>query len=242
MLKNILRSVAQKLIGFERYLYVFSMINIYRIWFLGGDKEFVFFVDSIKKAGTIIDIGANIGFTTVLLAKKFPFSTVYAFEPMPANIKAMQKVISSFRLNNIIIIPEALGNEAGKVKMQMPVANHARMQGLSHVIEDSTDANAAEEGITVSLQMLDNYTAIQNENSIAAIKIDVENFEYFVLKGGEQLIRKHRPIIFCELWNNERRILCIKFIKELGYQIKIWKKGELVDFKEQETLNFFFLP
>ena len=241
MIKNTLRTASQKLFGFERYLFVFSLINIVRIKYCRADPEFVFFLNTIKEKGAILDIGANIGFTTVLLAQKFPMSNIYAFEPVPENIRAMEKVIRYFHLKNIMVITTALGNEEGKVTMQIPTVNNAKMQGLSHVIENPIYGSEVEK-IIVQIQKLDQTNILQEEQSISAIKIDVENFEYFVLQGGKALISKHRPILFCELWDNERRLLCFELMKELGYQIKIWQKDKLVEFTGQTSLNFFFLP
>ena len=87
-----------------------------------------------------------------------------------------------------------------------------------------------------------------NENylglPITAIKLDVENFEYFVLDGGKQTIIKHRPIIYTELWENENRDKCFNFIRNLNYSIKVLQNNELVDFdkKIHTTQNFFFIP
>jgi len=92
------------------------------------------------------------------------------------------------------------------------------------------------------MQQLDTIPVLQQIKKISAVKIDVENFEYYVLKGGETLLRKHKPVIFCELWKDERRELCLALIKKIGYKPKVFEKGRLVDFNGQEALNFFFLP
>jgi hypothetical protein len=62
------------------------------------------------------------------------------------------------------------------------------------------------------------------------------------LKGGEALLRKHKPVIYCELWDNDRRRLCFEYLQGLGYQVKVYENNSLVDFKEQASINFFFMP
>jgi hypothetical protein len=71
----------------------------------------------------------------------------------------------------------------------------------------------------------------------------VENFEYFVLKGGEKLIKKDRPIIYCELWDNDNRKKCIDLLNNLGYSALVLQKNKLVPFEKAavEKHNFFFL-
>ncbi len=114
------------------------------------------------------------------------------------------------------------------------------MQGLSHVVEEGKD----EKGhlFSVPVQQLDTIEELKQLPEITAIKIDVENFEYYVLKGGIELLRKHKPLIYCELWNNDRRKLCFDYLTGLGYHIKIYEDGGLKDFNGQQIINFFFIP
>lgn len=239
MIKNTIRNWCQELLGFDRYLFIFALVTIYRARVLKNEKEFLFFSGMINDDGIILDIGANIGIMTVLLAKKLLSSTVYAFEPVPANISTLKNIVRFYKLSNVKIFETALGDKDGEAKMIMPVMGHSRMQGLSHVV----DIGEEKEGVfPVPMQQLDTIPELQPLEKISAIKIDVENFEYYVLKGGENLLRKHRPIIFCELWKDERRELCFTFVKALGYKVKVFEKGRLVDFNGQEALNYFFLP
>lgn len=240
MIKDILRSLGQKLLGFDNYLFFFSVFNISRIQAGESEKEFCHFADMIAGDGAILDIGANIGITAVILAKKHPGATIYAFEPVPGNRKALERIARFYRLKNVNIFAQALGDENGEIAMKMPIHRGARMQGLSHVIE-STVPEKGEVFIT-PIQRLDDIPELAAIPKISAVKIDVENFEYFVLKGGEALLRKHQPLVFCELWNNERRRLCLAFMQQLGYSVKQFDGEELSDFYGGDTLNVVFLP
>lgn len=241
MIKDIIRTICQKLIGYNNYLFLFSLFTIRRIKSGRHETEFIFFMGMIPSEGTILDIGANIGIMTVSLARRFPYATVFAFEPIPNNITALEKVVNHFELKNVQLFKTALGEESGEIRMILPVVNNARMQGLSHVIED---ASGDEKGIrfTVPVQRLDDMDALQKQEKITAIKIDVENFEYPVLKGGEMLLRKHMPLIYCELWDNEKRKLCMDYLAGLGYAICIFNGKDLVPFTGQPVINFFFVP
>jgi len=242
MFKDLIRAGCQKLIGFENYLFVFSLINIARIRSgRGFEKEFQYFTGLITGEGIILDIGANIGIMTVTLAKKCTQAKVYAFEPIPQNIRTLERVIKHYQLNNVQIFPIALGDKNEEIKMIMPEMQHSKMQGLSHVLEAS-DQHEPGEIFSIRMETLDDVPALQVIAKVSAIKIDVENFEYYVLKGGRELLIKHRPIVYCELWNDGRRSLCIEFMQRLGYKVKIYQKGGLVDFTGQPAINFFFLP
>ncbi len=241
MLKNFIQWMCQKILGFHRYLFLFSLFQIKRIQAGISEKAFRHFLGMLTDEGAILDIGANIGIMSISLAKKYPNATVFAFEPVPQNILALQRVIKYFQLQNIQINPFALGDKNEEVKMMMPIIKHVKMQGLSHVIEKE---NQAEHGLlySVSMQRLDDILALRILPKITAIKIDVENFEYYVLMGGIQLITKQKPLVYCELWNNERRILCIDLMRNLGYDVKIFKNSALVDFTGQDVIDFFFSP
>jgi FkbM family methyltransferase len=241
MIKDIIRTICQKLIGYNQYLFLFSLFTIRRIKSGRHETEFIFFMGMIPSEGTILDIGANIGIMTVSLARRFPDAAVFAFEPIPNNITALEKVVNHFELKNVQLFKTALGEESGELKMILPVVNNAKMQGLSHVIED-TSGNEKGIQFTVPVQKLDDMDTLQQQKNITAIKIDVENFEYPVLKGGEMLLRKHMPLIYCELWDNEKRKLCMDYLKGLGYAICIFNGKELVPFTGQPVINFFFVP
>ncbi|MEO8172556.1 MAG: FkbM family methyltransferase [Sediminibacterium sp.] len=240
-LKNIIRKWTQERLGFRRYLFIFSVFNIWRIRVLKNEKAFRYFTAMINREGAILDIGANIGITTVHLAKQHPGSAIYAFEPVPENYRTLEKMIAYYKLVNVQVFTTALGDTTGVIKMIMPKMAGSRMQGLSHVNEMENDEEIGNR-YSVPLQKLDDIPDLQQVQAISAIKIDVENFEYYVLKGAEALIKKHKPIVFCELWNNERRELCFDYMKGLGYRIKVFKKNQLINHTNQDALNYFFLP
>ncbi|PWT73077.1 MAG: hypothetical protein C5B59_14150 [Bacteroidetes bacterium] len=240
-MKKRIQSILQKLLGYENYLYYFSRAKV--SFFKGStyEAEFFEFMNLIPE-GTILDIGANIGITTVPLAKKFPHARIHAFEPIPSNNVALKRIVKHYKLNNVQLHEIALGEEDGTLKLVVPVINNVRMQGLSHVFVDGQhDEWNSGEIFSIPVFKLDDISALQNEQKIAAVKIDVENYEYYVLRGGEQLLLKHKPIIYCELWPNEKRQMVMEFLKGCGYSTKVFEGSHLVDFKDQAVNNFIFV-
>lgn len=203
----------------------------------------MFFIGMIPNKGMVLDIGANIGITTVPLAKALPNASVFSYEPMPHNAKALRRVVQASKLKNVSVFETALDEREGELKMVLPVINGVKMQGLSHVYEEgnSTDWNKGDL-FTVPVKQLDRLPNLQAA-TITAIKIDVENFEYNVLKGGQQLLAKNKPLIYTELWENEKKQQCIDYLQGLGYQTKVFEGNQLVPYTGQANeVNYFFVP
>lgn len=187
----------------------------------------------------VLDIGANLGVMTVHLAQKLPNSLVHAFEPMPDNQVIFKKIVAKYKLKNVHFHEIALGDTDGKVQMILPEKDGAKMQGLSHVKHESiTDWNEGSE-FEVPIKPLD---SLFWSEKIQGIKMDVENFEYFVLKGAKELLTKHKPIIYTELWDNENRQKCFALLKDLGYSTFAMKGDQLVPFNcdDHDVQNFIF--
>jgi FkbM family methyltransferase len=241
MLKNTLKRLFQKILGFDNFLFLFSIITIKRLYMNKHEKEFVYFLSLLPPDGLVLDIGANIGIMTVPLAKKADRGLVYAFEPMPGNLTALKRVIKHYHLTNVTLFEHALGNQTAELKMLMPVVGNVKMQGLCRIIDD--DNTEPGERFTVPVIRLDDIAQLQNAKNIAGIKIDVENFEFEALSGAKNLLLKHKPIIYCEIWDTEKRALTLNFLQnEIGYAVKVYDGEKLVPYMNQDVINFFMMP
>ena len=241
-MKNTVKYILQRLLGFQRYLYVFSKFKIATLKSDKKEGDFFTFMSLLKSGeGDILDIGANIGIMSVHLAKAFPNETIHAFEPMPDNLSVLKKIISHYQLSNVKVYPIAIGSEKGTMEMVMPRNGKTRMQGLSHIKHDSiTEWNEGDE-FEVEVELLDN---LFDQQKIQGIKIDIENFEYFAFLGGQKLIKKNHPIIYAELWSNENRENCFKLLKALDYEIFVVENKVLKAYDPSSCVaqNFIFKP
>ncbi|ANH80451.1 hypothetical protein A8C56_05105 [Niabella ginsenosidivorans] len=241
-MKKILQSFLQKILGYENYLFYFSRAKISFFKGQAFEPEFFEFMNLIP-AGTILDVGANIGITTIPFAQKFPKERIHAFEPIPSNCNALERIVKFYKVNNAQLHKIALGEENGILKLVTPIIKGVRMQGLSHAyVEELQDDWNTGDICEIPMSKLDDVSVLQTEKKIVAIKIDVENFEYHVLKGARQILLQHKPVIYCELWPNENRNIVIDFLKELGYSVKVFEGSQLIDFTDQKKTNFIFTP
>jgi FkbM family methyltransferase len=242
-MKNLIKLLLHRVLGFKNYLFSFGLFKIFTIRWDKKENDFFYFLNLLPDKSFVLDVGANIGIMSIIMAKTLKNSQVLAFEPIPVNRNIMIKLIRFFKLKNINLLGFALGNENKKVLMVMPVVQSVKMQGLSHILHESIKEN--NEGLTFEAEMrkLDDIQEVNSlVNPISGIKIDIENFEYFALEGARETIKKHKPIIYIELWDNENRQKCFKLIKELGYDIKViaGKKAVPYDPNHHITQNFIF--
>lgn len=243
-MKTFTKYILQKILGFRTYLYIFALFVIVKLRWDKREKDFFHFLKLLPDDGIVLDIGANIGVTSYHLAKKRPKSTVFSFEPLEINMEILRRIKKRFRLNNIREFMMALGDENTSLEMVMPVIRNVPMHGLSHAVHKDITENNNGLRFDVPMVRLDDFRELKKTNKrITGMKIDVENFEYFVLRGAEKLIKKNKPVIYCELWENENRKKSITFLNNLGYSAFILHKKEVMPYSENfhQKNNFFFM-
>lgn len=146
-----------------------------------------------KKGNIVIDVGANIGYYTVLLADKVgKTGKVYAFEPDKVNFEILKKNIEANNLKNVEIINAAVGSKAGKLKL------HKSKENLGdHKLYKTPLGSAAsplDEGETVKIIKLDDFI----KEKMDLMKIDTQGWEPEVIEGAKKIISKNKPIMFLE--------------------------------------------
>lgn len=240
-MKNFIKLILQKGFGFKNYLFLFSIFKILTLKYDKKESEFLNLLYFLPKNAIVLDIGANIGIMTILLARKCQQGKVYAYEPIEENFQALKRVIKFFKCENVVCNKVALGDTNGTVKMVMPIKDSVKLQGLSHIA--SSNGNQSGTEYKVELKKLDDLFLYNNEK-ITAIKIDVENYENFVLRGAINLIRRNKPIIYAELWEKDNKDKSFNILKNLNYSIKIYDGKEfcLFDPDIHKAQNFFFFP
>lgn len=240
-MKNKIKYILHRIFGYQKFLFLFSIFKIRTIRTDKRENDFFMFLDMLKNEGVFLDIGANIGVMTYFLSKKNTDSEVFSFEPMPSNLRVLKKIITRYKLDNVKLMPIALGNETGEVEMVLPKVDDVNMHGLSHVVHDSiTDFNEGDH-FNVPIKRLDELTELSGKR-VSGIKIDVENFEYFVLKGANEILKKDHPLVYAELWDNENREQCFDLMRSLGYKILVVEGNKCLEFDvdNHTKQNFIF--
>ncbi|MEJ2628905.1 MAG: FkbM family methyltransferase [bacterium] len=241
-----IQGILQKLLGYNHYLFLLSLLKIYIIKLYKREKDFNYFLNLLKESDQVLDIGANLGIMTTLISQRVKKGKVFAFEPMPFNFTNIQRLTRWFKCTNVECFNMALGEKDETMEMITPTIGLTKMSGLSYVAEKNTRISYSDKVDTYQVQAsrLENLKIFQKVH-IDYIKIDVENYEKFVFRGGLEFLRKNKPVILCEIWNAKSRKEDLSLLAGMGYTMKVLEDNTLVDFdahKHPEHLNYFFIP
>jgi FkbM family methyltransferase len=142
----------------------------------------------------IIDAGAANGDTPAIFSREYSFNKIYAFEPENDNYKQLVKNIERFNLKNVIPINKGLGDKKSTLK----ITNDS---GQSYI---STKGGQAVDIITID-QFVE-----KNNISVGLIKMDIEGFESYALKGAQKTIKKYHPILLISIYHSGKDFFEIK--------------------------------
>jgi FkbM family methyltransferase len=140
----------------------------------------------LRPGMTFFDVGANIGYFTLLAARCVgPSGTVHAFEPHPANAAVLRKALERNRLRQVRVWPIGLSDTKGVGWVAMPDQTIFPNRTAS-MIRSSGD------GIEVPTRTLDDVAAECSIERIDFLKIDVDGFEEKVIHGAREMLRARR--------------------------------------------------
>lgn len=150
-----------------------------------------------RESRIILDIGSNTGWFSMMAQAYNPNAEIHAFEPQPNVFQVLQKnvEINSF---GVICNPFALSDEEGTFPFYNTGAQTFLTENTNHGSLNKEWRPEKQHSIQVEVKRLDEYWK-GNPNKVDLIKIDVETFEYEVLKGYGSLLFEHRPIILLEI-------------------------------------------
>ena len=156
----------------------------------------------------VVDVGANIGYYTLLLAKVC--KKVYAFEPDFDCFKILLKNIAENKLQNVVAINKAVSDK----------------KEVRAMIKDKSNLGNSRLDIRCQISDIRKIETVKLDDEIREkvdlIKIDVQGWEPKVIMGAKKMIKKYKPILFLEFNGDYKMILFLKKYYNNIFMIDYW--------------------
>jgi FkbM family methyltransferase len=197
----------------------------------------------VSDDSVVLDIGANFGYYSLCLGSQIQGAGhVFAFEPCEATFSRLRTNIALNHLQGKIeALPYGLSDKPGKAFLDETAGN-------SGAATLSDRAN----GVSVTLDTLDNFCVKQGLRRVDLVKIDVEGSEFQVIQGARKTLAQYRPVLMIEFNEDalQRAGTSVEQLQnalaDLDYRLFIAERNGLSPFrlhsKGPTVLNVFCLP
>jgi FkbM family methyltransferase len=191
----------------------------------------------VATGDTVYDIGANIGYVSLSLAKRVGSrGRVVAFEPVPWNADLLRRNIEDNGITNVQLLEVAASDNCGEAVMRI-AGNNPDMASL---VWHRNNPSALE--IVIKRVVIDDLVEAGTLTEPKFVKIDVEGAEGQVLQGMRSTLAKALPVVFIEC-SDAGRETSWHLLSELGYrcQSAVTRRSIHV-FEEYRHSDFLWLP
>ena len=214
----------------NNYIFKYNPEDRSELWCIDEivrDNDYILhnFVDNIDKH--ILDIGANCGVATIILAKQNPLSKVYSFEPDPYLYEILKVNIISNNLTNVKLFNLAVSkNNMDTLQLLF----HPHYSGGNTTYSDSDNFNnyfkIESKNINVKAISLDEIIYNNNIDEIELLKIDCEGAEYDIIYDSEEFKKNKIKNIVGEFHN-------------LSYNKIKYRAEDLIDYSKKYISGIF---
>ncbi len=222
--------------------------------FYHGAKNYEFaplFALLISKSEVFFDVGANIGFFSVLGEKLNPGMKTFSFEPSHGSLHYLKKNIQSNSIKKSTVINKALADIDGELTFYDVI--NPKYPWLVHQLNGSNSLQnrygaVKQRSYAVSTTTLEAVVRKNDIQRLDLLKLDTECTEHQILQSGIEVIRKFRPFIICEVYDVIARDVQLILSVLEDYAIFQYKNRKLIPVSDLEKVtgendrNFFFCP
>lgn len=168
------------------------------------------------------DVGANAGFFSLLASTRC--EQVYAFEPLPSNLRRIGRNLEINHLKNVTVVDRAVGDREDTATLYVPDSDNSGLASLNSSVGGTSFA--------VPLITLDGFVRERGLTRVDVIKIDIEGAEVMAFEGArEMLSRPDAPDVIFEAHPGSD---AANWLEASGYAIY-----EFVLQREWEARNLF---
>lgn len=160
-----------------------------------GDPGFERLKNMVKEPWNIMDVGANIGTTALTFAQLASKGRVIAFEPNSTNFKRLSENASLNQAKNISLNNVGLGSKDEQVKLYVIDETNP---GMNRILNGASVQDSVRSEV-ITIKRLDDFLTKEALERVDLVKIDVEGYEFNVLKGAERILNEFKPVLFIEV-------------------------------------------
>jgi len=176
----------------------------------------------IQPGAVIYEVGANIGYVSLLLAKAAgETGHVYAFEALPENAERWRKNVELNGMNpRLSLFAGAVTQAAGPVRFLVHASAGMGKAARSAGRDDKYQSEVTVDGIS-----LDEFIYGQGNPPPQAVKMDIEGGEVLALPGMRRVLAEARPLMLLELHGYESSRVAWETLTAAGYKIRWMRRG-----------------
>ena len=151
------------------------------------------FKGAVREGMVVVDIGSNLGYYAIPAARLVtPSGKVMAIEPEPKNFAALRRNVEANRIENMILIPSAIGSTDSMGKLYLaPVSNTHTLRPTEH--------QRLSQYIEVPVKRLDTLVQAAGLTRVDFIRMDIEGFEVEAVSGMWNTLKENQPGLMMEL-------------------------------------------
>ena len=178
--------------GIKMNLNISNLVDHY-VYYSTDQSALDRFISYLKPTFNVIDIGANIGYTTLLFSKACTQGKIISVEPSGELFETINNHIKLNEFNNVKCLNIGLGEKNKTVKLFKVSETNT---GMNRIFENEDIPFRSE---NIIIKTLDEVDKEENLSTIDAIKIDVEGYELKVLQGAVNVLKTHNPVLLVEI-------------------------------------------
>lgn len=176
----------------------------------------------IPAGAVVYDVGANIGYVSLLLAKAAgETGKVFAFEALPSNVDQVRRNVELNGMESrITVVAKAVTQASGPVKFLVHESGGMGKAAGSAGRDETYQAEVIVEGVS-----LDEFCYGEGNLPPQVVKMDIEGGEVMALPGMKRMLAEARPLMLMELHGPESSRLAWETLTAAGYEIRWMEKG-----------------
>ncbi len=158
------------------------------------------------------DVGANVGFYSLLASKLVGAGRVFAFEPVPRNLSYLRQHLALNGVTNVAVFAVAVSDRNGTASFEVEKTGF-----MGHL--------SGEGSITVPTATLDSLVGAGKVLPPDYVKMDIEGAELLALRGANQTFQRYHPTLFLATHGREVHQSCCQLLDSWGYKCRMLQGG-----------------